>query len=66
MVGPSGPFWPTMGVMLDSIRYRLYAIESETSEPSGTMARIILEDAEGRILVVVATPGVFGVVVLVF
>lgn len=38
-----------MGVMLDSIRYRLYAIESETSEPSGTMARIILEDAEDRL-----------------
>lgn len=49
MVGPSGPFGPTMGVMLDSIRYRLYAIESETSEPSGTMARIILEDAEDRL-----------------
>lgn len=38
-----------MGVMLDSIRYRLYAIESETSEPSGTMVRIILEDAEDRL-----------------
>ena len=49
MVGPSGPFGPTMGVMLDSIRYRLYAIESETSEPSGTMARSILEDAEDRL-----------------
>lgn len=49
MVGPSGPFGPTMGVMLDSIRYRLYAIESETSEPSGTMVRIILEDAEDRL-----------------
>lgn len=38
-----------MGIMLDSIRYRLYAVESETSEPSGTMSRIRLEDHAGNI-----------------
>lgn len=38
-----------MGIMLDSIRYRLYAVESETSEPSGTMSRIRLEYRAGNI-----------------
>ena len=38
-----------MGIMLDSIRYRLYAVESETSEPSGTTARIKLEYRAGNI-----------------
>lgn len=48
-----------MGIMLDSIRYRLYAVESETSEPSGTTARIKLEYRAGDIAYGVDLPQPF-------
>lgn len=51
--------WTYHGNQLDSIRQRLYAVESETSEPSGTTARIKLEYRAGNITYGVDLPQPF-------